>query len=66
MKMPTTCCAHLSKQAVFRCAGALAATEQRIAEDLDRALTALDDAPLRAEAVTALRRLAELSTSRTA
>ena len=26
MKMPTTCCAHLSKQAVFRCAGALAAT----------------------------------------
>lgn len=46
--------------------GALAATEQRIADDLDRALAALDDAPLRGEAVIALRRLAELSTSRTA
>ena len=46
--------------------GALAATEQRISDDLDRALAALDDAPLRGEAVTALRRLAELSTSRSA
>ena len=46
--------------------GALAATEQRIAADLDRALAALADAPLRDEAVTALRRLAELSTSRAA
>ncbi len=53
-------------QEIIVTSGALAATEQRIAEDLDRALTALDDAPLRAEAVTALRRLAELSTSRTA
>ena len=46
--------------------GALAATEQRIADDLNLALAALDDAPLRDEAVTALRRLAELSTSRSA
>ena len=46
--------------------GALAATEQRITDDLAAALAALDDAPLRAEAVTALRRLAELATSRAA
>ena len=46
--------------------GALAATEQRIADDLAQALAALDDAPLRDEAVAALRRLAELSVTRTA
>jgi geranylgeranyl diphosphate synthase, type I len=46
--------------------GALAATEQRIAEDLERALAALAGAPLRDDAVVALRRLAELSTSRAA
>lgn len=46
--------------------GALAATERRIADDLARALAVLDDAPLRDEAVTALRRLAELSVTRTA
>ena len=46
--------------------GALAATERRIADDLERALAVLDDAPLRDEAVIALRRLAELSVTRTA
>ena len=46
--------------------GALAATERRIADDLAAALASLDEAPLRAESVTALRRLAELATSRTA
>ncbi len=46
--------------------GALATTEQRIADDLAQALAALDDAPLRDEAVAALRRLAELSVTRTA
>jgi geranylgeranyl diphosphate synthase type I len=46
--------------------GALAATEQRITDDLRLALAALDGAPLRPEAVTALRTLAELSTARSA
>jgi len=46
--------------------GALAATERRIADDLAAALAALDDAPLRHEAVTAMRQLAELATSRLA
>ena len=36
MKMPTTCCAHLSKQAVFRCAGALAATAKRLGLPTER------------------------------
>ncbi|MFT3971886.1 MAG: polyprenyl synthetase family protein [Micropruina sp.] len=53
-------------QEIIVSSGALAVTERRIADDLDRALAALDDAPLRDEAVTALRRLAELSTRRTA
>ena len=46
--------------------GALAATEQRIDADRTLALAALEDAPLRAEAITALTTLAELSTSRSA
>ncbi|WP_415086956.1 polyprenyl synthetase family protein [Micropruina sp.] len=46
--------------------GALAATERRIADDLEQALAALDGAPLRDEAVAALHRLAELSVARTA
>ena len=53
-------------QEIIVSSGALEATERRIAEDLDAALAALDGAPLREEAVVALRRLAELSTSRTA
>ncbi|WP_415122483.1 polyprenyl synthetase family protein [Micropruina sp.] len=53
-------------QEIIVASGALAATEQRIADDLDRALAALSGAPLRDEAVNALRRLAELSTSRAA
>ncbi|MBK8447623.1 MAG: polyprenyl synthetase family protein [Micropruina sp.] len=44
--------------------GALAATEQRISDDLGQALAALDGAPLRPEAVEALRTLAELATAR--
>ena len=46
--------------------GALAATERRIADDLGVALAALENSVLRAEAVTALRRLAELATARSA
>lgn len=53
-------------QEIIVTSGALEATEQRIADDLAAALAVLDDAPLRPEAVTALRRLAELSTSRSA
>ena len=46
--------------------GALAATERRIDADRALALDALKSAPLRAEAITALTTLAELSTSRSA
>ncbi len=53
-------------QEIIVSSGALAATEQRIADDFGLALAALDDAPLRPESVTALRRLAELSVTRTA
>ena len=53
-------------QEIIVTSGALAATEQRIANDLEHAVAALDGAPLRDEAVVALRRLAELSATRTA